>query len=189
MSLAAHVPSGSARSTSPRSGSSRSWVWQVPAAVVLAALSLLVPPLSAVPLLYVAAVTPQLVRVDLREHRLPNRLVVPGLLIAVVALGAQWAADGVPPVVPLIAGASYFVFLMVLAAFGGMGMGDVKLGALLGLVSPGLGVAVLSPALAFMFGGIAGVVLMAKHGRGASVAFGPYLLGGFWIAFALSLLR
>src|SRR5664279_30065 len=73
--------------------------------------------------LAIAAVAPHLVRVDLAEHRLPNRLVVPALLAGVVGLGVSWLVSGGPPLVPLLAGAIYSGVLFVLALFGGMGMG------------------------------------------------------------------
>ncbi|MES1212859.1 MAG: hypothetical protein ABUT11_04865, partial [Leifsonia sp.] len=50
--------------------------------------------------LALAAVTPPLARVDLAEHRLPNRMVVPALLAGVAGLGLSWLGSGVPPVVP-----------------------------------------------------------------------------------------
>jgi hypothetical protein len=60
---------------------------------------------------------------------------------------------------------------------------------------------VLSPVIGFLVGGVASVVLIACRGRatkhnsannsandsrlGKRMAFGPYLLAGFWIAVAL----
>jgi leader peptidase (prepilin peptidase)/N-methyltransferase len=60
-----------------------------------------------------------------------------------------------------------------------MGMGDVKLGALMGLY---LGRAV-APALlvAFVGGTVAGLWLMLRHGaaaRRSTLPFGPFLAGG-----------
>src|SRR4051794_12803010 len=93
--------------------------------------------------LAVAAVAPPLVRSDVAERRLPNRLVVPALAAGVVGLGLTWLVDGRPPIIPLIAAAAYGGSLFVFALFGGMGMGDVKVAAALGLASPTVGVAVL----------------------------------------------
>jgi leader peptidase (prepilin peptidase)/N-methyltransferase len=136
--------------------------------------------------LALAAVAPPLVRVDLAEHRLPNRLVVPALLAGVGGLGLNWAVTGDPPIVPLLAAAIYAGVLFVFALFGGMGMGDVKLAAALGLASPALAIAVLSPLLAFLIGGVAAVVVLIRRGRGAHIAFGPFLLAGYFGALPLA---
>jgi leader peptidase (prepilin peptidase) / N-methyltransferase len=133
-----------------------------------------------VPGLALAAVAPPLARIDLAEHRLPNRLVVPALLAGVVGLGLSWLVSGVPPLIPLLAGAIYAGVLFVLALFGGMGMGDVKLAAALGLAAPTVAIALASPLLAFLFGGVAAVIVLIRRGRRARIAFGPFLLAGYF---------
>jgi leader peptidase (prepilin peptidase)/N-methyltransferase len=156
--------------------------------VALATLAVLAfgPDSALMPALAVAAVTPHLVRMDVAEHRLPNRLVIPTLLAGLAGLGLRWLATGSPPLVPLLAALAYGGLLFVFALFGGMGMGDVKLAAALGLAAPTLGVAVLSPLLAFLFGGVAAVVALIRHGRGGHIAFGPFLLAGYFGALALT---
>jgi leader peptidase (prepilin peptidase)/N-methyltransferase len=136
--------------------------------------------------LALAAVTPPLARVDLAEHRLPNRMVVPALLAGVAGLGLSWLGSGVPPVVPVVAGAAYAGLLFVFALFGGVGMGDVKLAAALGLASPTLTIAALSPLLAFLAGGAVAVVVLIRRGPGARIAFGPFLLAGYFGALAVT---
>jgi leader peptidase (prepilin peptidase)/N-methyltransferase len=135
-----------------------------------------------IPALYVAAVAPELTRVDLREHRLPNRMVVPGLVVGVVAAALSWAVTGVAPLVPLVAALAYAGLLGILTLGGGIGMGDVKLAALLGLASATLAVAVAAPLAAFVLGGVAASVVLARRGRGSRIAFGPYLLAGYAVA-------
>jgi leader peptidase (prepilin peptidase) / N-methyltransferase len=156
-------------------------VLEVLVSVVLAVVAwfALGPVPAMIPALAVAAVAPPLVRIDLAEHRLPNRLVVPALLAGVVGLGLSWPVSGVPPLIPLLAGAIYAGVLFVLALFGGMGMGDVKLAAALGLASPTLVIALGSPLLAFLLGGVAAVIALIRSGRGGRIAFGPYLLAGY----------
>src|SRR6188768_3910265 len=88
---------------------------------------------AVIPLLYLAAVTPALVAIDLREHRLPNALVLPGYPVAGLGLVGEWIRTGQPPVIALVAGGASIVFLFALSLGGGMGMGDVKLGGVLGL--------------------------------------------------------
>lgn len=153
-------------------------------AVVVAALAVLTwvalgPVVAAIPALYVAAVTPELTRIDLAEHRLPNRLVVPGLGVGLAAAAGAWATTGRFPVVPLVAGAAFGGILFLLALTGGMGMGDVKLAAVLGLASPTATVAIAAPLLAFLAGGVAALVVLLRRGKGARIPFGPFMLGGF----------
>jgi leader peptidase (prepilin peptidase)/N-methyltransferase len=140
---------------------------------------------SAVAILYLAAVTPLLVEFDIREHRLPNVLVLPGIGVGLLLGGLEWLISGRLPLVPLVAGAAYAGFLLVMHLVGGMGMGDVKLGAALGLASWNMSVAALSPVVAFFAGGAASAVLLIAGKRGQRIAFGPFLLGGFWAAVAL----
>ena len=165
---------------------SRLLLW-VPVAVVLGVVSLWAagPTVAAVPLLYLAVVTPELVRIDMAEHRLPNRIVLPGLAFAVVGVVGSLAVSTRLPVAPLIAGVVSFVVMLLLAAVGGMGMGDVKLAAVLGLSSFTASLAVLWPVIAFLVGGVVSAVLLARGRRGQRIAFGPYLLLGFWVAVAL----
>jgi len=132
-----------------------------------------------------AVVTPWLAGIDIREHRLPNRLVVPAILAGILSCVGEWIVAGDPPIVPLVTGAGYPAFLLMLRVTGGMGMGDVKLGAALGLASWNVSIAVLSPVIAFLVGGLVAVALLAAGRRGHRIAFGPYLLGGYWVALAL----
>jgi len=147
-------------------------------------------------LAYITAVTIPLIVIDLRSRRLPNRLVMPGYLVAAGALTAVSVSSGIlsgPAVVTaLVSAVAYVLFLFVLSFAGGMGMGDVKLAGVLGsaagLLSPS--VAVISPLLAFGFGGLASaVILITRRGtRSTRIPFGPFMLLGFWIAVALGLL-
>jgi leader peptidase (prepilin peptidase)/N-methyltransferase len=139
-----------------------------------------------VSVVYLAAVTPLLTWFDVSAHRLPNVLVLPGIGVGLVTCVVEWAVSGRVPVVPLAAGAAYAGFLLVLNLVGGMGMGDVKLAAALGFASWNLSVAVVSPVLAFLVGGLASVALLVAGRRGRRIAFGPFLLGGFWVAVGLA---
>lgn len=167
--------------------------WQLLTAGALGALGLLrlsPAPTTAI-LLYLAAVSPALVTADRAEHRLPNRLVLPGYAVAAAALTAQAVADGAVAAMPLLAGAGYLVLLLVPWLFGGMGLGDVKLAGVLGLGLGAIGpdAAFAGPLLAFMLGGIGavGVLLAGRGARGRRIPFGPSMLLGFWLVVALSL--
>jgi len=155
------------------------WQGALSLALGLLAWAAIGPHVAAIPALYVAAVAPELARIDVAEHRLPNRLVVPGLVVGLLAAAGSWATTGEPPLVPLVAGLAYGGGLLVLALAGGMGMGDVKLAAVLGLASPSLAVAVASPFAAFLTGGVVGLAVLVSRGRDARIPFGPFLLLGF----------
>lgn len=116
---------------------------------------------------------------DLEERIIPNRLMAAG---AVLALVLWTLAD--PGRLPenVIAGAAAGGFLLIaaLAYPAGMGMGDVKLAAVMGLF---LGRSV-APALfvGFAAGALVGMAVVAVRGAAArkqGVPFGPFLaLGG-----------
>jgi leader peptidase (prepilin peptidase)/N-methyltransferase len=139
---------------------------------------------AAIPLVYLAAVTPELARIDLREHRLPNRLVVPAIGVGLAAWGAESIAARHVVLTPIVAGAAAAMFLLALCIVGGIGMGDVKLAAALGVASWVPFVGVLSPVTGFLLGGVGSVILIFRGARGRRMAFGPYLLAGFWAAVA-----
>jgi leader peptidase (prepilin peptidase)/N-methyltransferase len=114
--------------------------------------------------------------IDLDHRIIPNVLTGLGAVVA-LALVAIFQTDDL--VEHLIAGAAAGGFLLIAAIAypAGMGMGDVKLAAVMGLF---LGRAV-GPAMlvALLAGSLVGVVVIARHGRKAGVPFGPFLaLGG-----------
>lgn len=155
---------------------------------VLLAIVAVVGPLPwSAPLVALAAVTPALVAVDVVEHRLPNRIVLPGYLACLAALSGDWALRGELPLMAVLTGAATAGFLALLGITGGMGAGDVKLGGVLGTVAGGLGfgTAAMSPLLGFLLGGAAAMVAARRGGRASRIPFGPYLLGGFWVAVLL----
>ncbi len=168
-------------------------LWQFPVAVALACLAITALGLTpaAVPAVYLAAVTPELVRIDLREHRLPNRIVLPGVVVGLASAALSWAV-GVAPLVPLVAAFATAGLFTLLALGGGIGMGDVKLAALIGLASPTIPIALTAPVAAFLLGGFAASIVLVRGlagGRGraagrAQLAFGPYLVLGYLVALA-----
>jgi leader peptidase (prepilin peptidase)/N-methyltransferase len=165
--------------------------WELPLTLALGVLVwvALGPVVAAVPALYVAAVAPELTRIDLAEHRLPNRLILPGLVVGLLAAAGSWLATGVPPIVPVVAALSYGGVLFLLALGGGMGMGDVKLAAVLGLASPTATVALASPLIAFLLGGVVALVVLILRGRGHRIPFGPFLLAGYAGALVVAAVR
>ncbi|MGN6325128.1 prepilin peptidase [Pseudolysinimonas sp.] len=161
--------------------------WQLPLAIALAALGVVAigPTAAAIPALYLAAVTPELAVVDLREHRLPDRMTLPGVVVGVVAAALHAVVTRTVPWTPLLAAAALASLFFVLALAGGMGLGDVKLVAVIGLASPTLAIAIVAPFAAFVLGGVVSTVVLARRGRGSRIPFGPFLLAGYVAALVL----
>ena len=138
-------------------------------------------------LLWLAAVTPRLIEVDLAEHRLPDAVVLPGVpvVLASVVLD-RWSAGA--EVLPVLAAAAAIGLVMLLLHLtGGLGFGDVKLAPLLAALAAAAapGGALVALVLAFLAGGVASAVVLVRHGRSARLAFGPALLLGAWTAVLL----
>ncbi len=121
------------------------------------------------------------------DHRLiPNRITAPAAVLA-LAIGLMTKPAGVPE--QLIAGlaAGGFLLFFVLAYPRGMGMGDVKLAAVLGLyLGRSVAVALLGGVLlASVVGGVVMARLGVERGRKTAIPFGPFLaLGGLIAMFA-----
>jgi leader peptidase (prepilin peptidase)/N-methyltransferase len=151
-------------------------------AVVLARPSLAQVALGLVLVLVVVPVA----QIDLAHHIIPNSITLPAA-VAAVALGAGLDSGGEPE--RLIAGAAAggFLLLAAIAYPSGMGMGDVKLAGVIGLllgreVAPAMFAALIAAVLV-------GVVVLARtpaaQRRRAGMPFGPFLaLGGLIGLFA-----
>jgi leader peptidase (prepilin peptidase) / N-methyltransferase len=124
--------------------------------------------------------------IDLEHHVIPNRITLPA---AIAAAAAGSALDPSGELQRLIAaGAAGGAFLAIaMISPRGMGMGDVKLVGLLGLL---LGTAV-APAIliALIAGVVTGMIVLARlpaeRRKGVGVPFGPFLaIGGIAALFA-----
>jgi leader peptidase (prepilin peptidase)/N-methyltransferase len=116
---------------------------------------------------------------DLEQRIIPNKILLAGA-IACLAIAIPTDPGGLPERAIAAAAAGGVFFLVVLAYPKGMGLGDVKLAATMGLF---LGRAV-APAIliGLLAGSLIGLALIARHGsqaRKMAVPFGPFLaLGG-----------
>lgn len=128
--------------------------------------------------------------VDLERFLIPNRLVYPTaalvgpLLVVSSAVDHRW---GSLARAAIAAAAAFVGFLAVhLAVPQGMGFGDVRLAALVGLASGwlGLGHAFVAFFAAFVLGAAVGVgVMVTGHGgRKTRIPFGPFMAVGAVIA-------
>ena len=149
--------------------------------------------LQLVALLYLAAVSIALALIDLDTFRLPNAIVLPSLVVLLTLLAAAsvFAADGSlwwPLARAAIGALALALFYAALWFFwpGGMGLGDVKLAAVLGLMLAwfGWGTLIVGAFAAFVFGGVFGVALViaGRGGRKSRIPFGPWMLLGAWFA-------
>ena len=136
-------------------------------------------------LIFIAALV-VITRIDLEHRIIPNRILA-ALAAAAIVLSALLAPQQLPERVIAAAAAGGLLLAAALAYPGGMGMGDVKLAAVMGLV---LGRAV-APALlvALLAGTLCGLVVIVRkgirQGRRTAIPFGPFLaLGGLVGLFA-----
>jgi leader peptidase (prepilin peptidase) / N-methyltransferase len=117
--------------------------------------------------------------IDLDHRVIPNKLTGAGA-VAALAIVALTAPDDLGENVIAALGAGGFLLVAAVAYPSGMGMGDVKLAAMMGLF---LGRAVV-PAMvvALLAGSIAGLVVMRRKGfaagRKTGIPFGPFLAFG-----------
>jgi leader peptidase (prepilin peptidase) / N-methyltransferase len=112
------------------------------------------------------------------DHRIiPDKIVLPGLLIGLIASIAINPQDWWK-YLAASAGAAVFMFVLAMIWANGMGPGDIKMAAFMGAVL-GSGV-IIALFTAFFVGAVAGVILMATHKRTRkdSIPFGPYLAIG-----------
>lgn len=157
-------------------------------------------------LLWFAAISIALTVIDIEHQRLPDRIVLPSLvvvlgLLVVATFLISFSGDptrtfqiwGTEQLLQIVGGAAalfsvYFLIALVYPA--GMGGGDVKLapilGAMLGFFG-GWGALIVGAFAGFLLGGLWGIVLMIarRAGRKSAIPFGPFMLAGAWVGIFL----
>lgn len=140
--------------------------------------------------LWFVAVTVTLTLTDLDTKLIPNRILFPGTIVGAVLLTVGALIESGPILRAFGGGAIYFLVLLVvaLAARGAFGFGDVKLAFLLGLFTAYRSWETLIVAVfaAFLLGGLVSLVIVVFRlmDRKDSIPFGPYLVGGAYLAIA-----
>jgi leader peptidase (prepilin peptidase)/N-methyltransferase len=134
-------------------------------------------------LLLVTALVP-ITLIDLEHRLIPNRITgaaAAAALVAIVALDRTFLVEALVAAT----GAGGFFLLAAIASPRGMGMGDVKLVAVLGLyLGRAVGPAIL---IALIVGVVVGMAIIARKGASAgrktAVPFGPFLALGGLVAY------
>jgi len=171
----------------------RRGVLGVATGVIGAALALAADPAAlAVPALVLAPILVVATAVDLRWHRLPDRLTLPGALaVAVAVVLAAWLDGDASLARDAVAGAAVVAGVLLLVHIvspAGMGFGDVKFGLPLGLALGATAVtsAVVALLVAMVAGAVAGLALLVRHrDRRRPFPFGPCLALGTVVALLL----
>jgi leader peptidase (prepilin peptidase) / N-methyltransferase len=130
---------------------------------------------------------PAIALIDIRHRIIPNGLMYPSLLLFPALVILAWLFGG--PVSPLRALYGLLIYgggLFVVAFLsGGMGMGDVKLAAVIGVALGPLGLRYVGVAggAAILFGGLGAIVaLILGRDRKSAIPFGPYIAAGAVVA-------
>ena len=127
---------------------------------------------------FAAAVLVVLAAIDLERHILPNVIVLPSAAVVYVAQMAFFPHHALEWTVASL-GCALFFLVTLLIYPAGLGMGDVKLGLLLGAA---LGTSVIAALFVGLLGSaIVGVVLLLREGSAArkrAIPLGPFLAAG-----------
>ncbi len=134
-----------------------------------------------------AGVSLWLIRSDIRSHRLPNAVVLPGAGVVAALLASASALRGEQgSIVRMAVGAGvlggFYLVLWSVGRGAAMGGGDVKLALLVGafLAWHGWAPLAIGGAAAFVIGGAAALslVVLGRADRRTRIAFAPFMLLG-----------
>lgn len=120
--------------------------------------------------------------IDLHHQIIPNRVLLVGGVLGVPLIYLQSLEQLKSGALAFLT-AGLLMFIIAVASRGGMGGGDIKLAAVMGLFL-GLKLTAVALFLAFLIGGTIGIILLAtgKKGRKDAVPFGPFLAVGSLLA-------
>ena len=117
---------------------------------------------------------------DLKHYLIPDKIIYPAIIIALLDLGLKgpnfWALKA--QILAACLASGLFLSLVLISKGKWMGLGDVKLAGLMGLVLgwPNVLIALF---LAFFSGAIVGIglIMAGKKGLKSQIPFGPFLSG------------
>jgi leader peptidase (prepilin peptidase) / N-methyltransferase len=123
--------------------------------------------------------------IDLERQIIPDLLSLPGIVAGFVVGVASGRVGWLDSLLGIAVGGGLF-FAIIVASGGGMGGGDMKLGAMLGAFL-GWPVTLVAIFVAVLLGGALAIALLAsgRRGRKDAIPFGPFLAAGgaaglFW---------
>ena len=186
---------GSCRRCGARTGFTHPVIEVVTAGVFVGTAHFVGPTGSLPAYLWFASVTVVLGFIDFGHHLIPNRILVPGALAGFALLAGGAALDGRLGDLPeaVATGLGYFLVLLIAALLtrGAIGMGDVKLGLLLGVFIGygGWEAAVPAAVGAFLLAGLVALllILLRRLARTDHIPFGPFMVAAAWLAIAREL--
>lgn len=146
--------------------------------------------------LWFTAMAIALALIDLETHRLPDAIVLPSYpVLAVLLTLAAWnpggSADWIALLRAVLGGAALLGFYLAAALIypAGMGLGDVKLAGVIGMLLAwfGWGQFAVGAFAAFLLGGLLAVslVVTGRAGRRSGIPFGPWMLAGAFLGLAI----
>lgn len=119
---------------------------------------------------------------DLKHYIIPDKVIYPAIIIAFLFSLPLLMSDLSFVLSAFLAG-GFFLAIVLITRGKGMGIGDIKLGFLMGLLL-GWPHIVTALFLAFILGSVVGVllILLGKKGLKSEVPFGPFLITGTFLA-------
>ncbi|MEW5985600.1 MAG: A24 family peptidase [Chloroflexota bacterium] len=123
--------------------------------------------------------------IDLRSHRVPNKLVYPAMGVALLVHAVPPGRETLNTLLGGVIGLAPFLLVALLRP-GGMGGGDVKLAALTGLTA-GFPQAAWAISIAILLGGVTAMALLVtRRGRlDTGIPYAPFLCLGAILALLL----
>jgi len=120
--------------------------------------------------------------IDLQHQLIPDVITLPGILVGLVANLATGHVSWLDSVIGIALGGCLFLAI-ILVSGGGMGGGDMKLGAMLGAFL-GWKALVFALFVAIVLGGVVAVAFLVSglRGRKDPIPFGPFLAAGGVVA-------
>ncbi len=113
---------------------------------------------------------------DFRHYLIPDKIIYPAIIIAFLYLFSE--KDFISHFLSAILASGFFLLLVLISKGKWIGLGDVKLAFLMGLVLgwPGILIALF---ISFFSGAIAGLTLivLGKKKMKSEIPFGPFLVG------------
>ena len=120
---------------------------------------------------------------DLRYRIIPDRIVVPGIVI-ITAMQIWFGADVINIFIAMVVGAGFFLWQYILSRGRWIGAGDIGLGALMGVIL-GWPHILIAFALAYLSGAAVGITMMFFKQKTSAfqLPFAPFLVSATFITF------